>query len=96
MHTNTNTSSKEKVSSQEFIMSAQDAAGRAQAAATSNKGWSAGVDHVSKGGVSGSAGVKVYESKSGNVNVGVGASVSKDFHGGKPQGAAGVGVNIKF
>ena len=77
-------------------MSANDAASRAKKAAASNKGWSAGVDQISKGGVSGSAGVKVYESNSGKVNVGVGASVSKDFHGGKPQGAAGVGVKIKF
>lgn len=75
-------------------MSAKDATDRAQEAIRKDKGWDAGIDHLSQHGVSGSAGVKVYEK--GNVSVGAGASVSKDFHGGKPHGAAGVGVRIKF
>ena len=77
-------------------MSAQNAADRAVGAANNGKGWSAGVDHLSTGGVSASAGAKVFENKSGNMNVGVGASVSQGFHGGKPHGAAAVGFTYKF
>lgn len=75
-------------------MSTHDATRRAQESIRNNKGWDAGVDHISKHGVSGSAGVKVYDQ--GKVSVGAGASVSKDFHGGKPQGAASVATGVKL
>ena len=77
-------------------MSNTDAADRAHAATQNDKGWSAGLDRVSKDGVSGSAGVKVYESESGNVQVGAALSVSKDFHGGKPEAGIGVAIEVKI
>lgn len=77
-------------------MSSKDATKRAKAAVKTDKGWDVGVDKVSKDGISGSAGIKVYETKGGRVKVGAGASISQDFHGGKPKAAAGVGVKVKL